>query len=144
MPDYWIGVASKDHVKAGEKGGFSQLGHGKESAVKRLKKGDWIAYYCPRTKMKGGDAVQAFCSIGEITSEDPYQVKISSDFKPYRVNVDYRVSANQADVRPLLDKMELTKDLGKKWGMAFRRSKIHVSKTDFALIGRAMGLTAFS
>ena len=41
---YWIGVAAKDHVKAGEKGGFCQLRHGKQAPLERLSGGDWIVY----------------------------------------------------------------------------------------------------
>lgn len=38
----------------------------------------------------------------------------------------------------MLDQLSLTK--GKKsWGIAFRRSAIHVSEADFRVIGEAMG-----
>lgn len=70
----WMGVASADHARAGRDGGFAQLGHGKHMAVKSLKKGDWIAYYSPREGMGEGETVQAFTTIGQVTSEEPYQV----------------------------------------------------------------------
>ena len=37
---FWIGVASRDHVNIGVKGGFIQLNHGKQAAVRRLKAGE--------------------------------------------------------------------------------------------------------
>ena len=144
MTHFWIGIASKNHVLLAVKDGFAQLGHGRHSAVKNLKEGDWIAYYSPKTNMNGGDIVQAFTAIGQVVSEESYQVESSSDFKPYRVNVDYRVSARDADIHPLLDKLSFTKDRGNKWGFAFRRSKIKIDEADFSIIGDAMGLKRFN
>ena len=59
MPDqrFWIGVASLDHVAAGVAGGFCMFAHGKHEAVKRVRPGDWIAYYSPRTGMREGEKV---------------------------------------------------------------------------------------
>ena len=51
MTRYWMGVACEQHARAGRDGGFAQLGHGKQSAVRGLKKGDWIVYYSPREKI---------------------------------------------------------------------------------------------
>lgn len=33
--NFWIGVASKEHVQIGQDGGFAQLCHGKEQALKK-------------------------------------------------------------------------------------------------------------
>jgi hypothetical protein len=62
---YWIGVACKNHLQRGIVGGFAQLGHGKRSGVAKLKLGDWIIYYSPRTELEGGETLQAFTGIGE-------------------------------------------------------------------------------
>ncbi|WP_313897332.1 EVE domain-containing protein [Bacillus cereus group sp. BfR-BA-01380] len=43
--NYWIGVASRDHVLKGVEGGIAQLCHGDSSPLKRMKSGDWIIYY---------------------------------------------------------------------------------------------------
>lgn len=138
MPSYWIGVAVRDHVKVGERNGFAQLGHGKESALNGLKKDDWIVYYSPRTKLEGGNTVQAFVSIGKIASDTPYMAEVDDNFKPYRVNVNYKKSAKEASIRPLLNELQLTKERGKSWGLVFRRSKIKVDESDFKIIANAM------
>ena len=65
---YWIGVASSDHVARGVEGGFCQLCHGKAAPLRRMSAGDWIAYYSPRTAMKGGETVQAFTALGPASS----------------------------------------------------------------------------
>ena len=138
MTNYWIGVASYDHVRVGVEGGFAQLGHGKASALKGLNEGDWIAYYSPRTQLEGGKKVQAFTSIGQITSPSCYQAEDVGSFHPYRVDVDYQHPVELADIRPLLNLLELTKRRGARWGLAFRRSKIEVCRNDFEAIAAAM------
>jgi len=45
MTQYWIGVASAEHVRRGRAGGFMQLGHGKQAPLRRVKPGDRIVYY---------------------------------------------------------------------------------------------------
>lgn len=47
MTKYWIGVASREHVKQGEKEGIAQVCHGKGAPLKRMKPRDWIIYYSP-------------------------------------------------------------------------------------------------
>ena len=42
---FWIGVASREHVRLGVAGGFSQLCHGKAHPLKRMAVGDWLIYY---------------------------------------------------------------------------------------------------
>lgn len=140
MSGCWIGIASLNHVEAAVKGGFAQLGHGKHSAIKQLRKGDWIAYYSPKTEMGKGDTVQAFTSIGQVTSEEAYQAEQTGDFHPWRVDVDYRVSARRAEIQPMLDRLILTKELGSNWGMVMRRSRIKADPADFALIAKTMGI----
>ena len=70
-----MGVASAEHARGGRDGGFAQLGHGKHMAVKSLRKGDWIVYYSPREGMGEGEAVQAFTTIGRVTSDAPYRAE---------------------------------------------------------------------
>ena len=139
MTNYWIGVASYDHVRASIIGGFAQLGHGRVSALKELSEGDWIVYYSPRTRLEGGKKVQAFTSIGRITSPSCYRAEGMGSFHPYRVDVDYQQRVELADIRPLLGTLELTKDKGAQWGLAFRRSRIKVCSGDFKTIAAAMG-----
>ena len=48
---YWVGVASREHVLLGVAGGFCQVCHGKQAPLARMKRGDWILYYSPKTGM---------------------------------------------------------------------------------------------
>ena len=139
---FWMGVASAQHARAGRDGGFAQLGHGKHIAVKSLKKGDWIVYYSPREGMGEGDAVRAFTTIGRVTSESPYRVEQAMDFNPYRVDVEYLKDAKAALIRPLLDKLQLTRDHGDNWGIVMRGSKRRLEEEDMRQIADAMGVLA--
>lgn len=134
--NFWIGVVSRAHVQVGVRGGFVQLNHGKKAPLQRLKAGDGIAMYSPRTHYPDGELVQAFTAIGTVTSGEVYQVEVAPDFKPYRVNVDF-APGSEAPIRPPLDRLLITQ--GKRhWGAAFRFGYVTVSGADFALIERAM------
>lgn len=138
MATYWMGVARADHACAGRDGGFAQLGHGKHEAVKSLKRGDWIVYYSPKEKMGEGDAVKSFTTIGQVTSDEPYQVTQAIGFEPFRVDVDYVQEARPAPIAPLLEKLALTKGRGSNWGIVMRRSKSKLSPDDVRIIAAAM------
>lgn len=140
MVTCWMGIACADHARAGRDGGFAQLGHGKHTAVKSLKRGDWIVYYSPKEKLGEGDAVMAFTTIGQVTSEEPYQVTQAKGFEPFRVDVKYAQGATTAPISPLLEALELTKGRGSNWGIVMRRSKSKLSPNDMRIIAAAMGL----
>jgi EVE domain len=135
---YWIGVASREHVMQGVAGGFCQLGHGKSAPVKRLAPGDWIAYYSPRTRIDGGEPVQAFTAIGRIKAGEPYEADMGGGFHPVRRDVDYRKAA-EAPIRPLLDRLSFTSGR-QSWGYAFRRGSFTILVEDFLMIAEAMGV----
>ena len=135
---YWIGVASKDHVQAGRKGGFCQLGDGKMSAVRRLSPGDWIAYYSPRTLMKGGEAVQAFTAIGRVKPGEPYPFDMGNGFAPARRDVNF-YSAHDAPIRPLIDQLNFIANKS-HWAYHFKFGIVKIAKPDFVTIAKAMGV----
>ena len=108
--------------------------------MKSLRRGDWIAYYSPRERIGDGAAVQAFTTIGQITSHAPYRAAQAMDFNPYRVDVAYLMAARAAPIRPLLQILDLTRDRGPHWGNVMRGPKRRLSATDMGLIARAMGV----
>ncbi len=136
MTRYWIGVASREHVKIGEVGGFCQLGHGKHAPVKRLSPGDGLVYYAPREQIGQGDPVQAFVAVGRIRPGGVYQVRQSETFNPYRRDVDY-LPSREAPIKPLLATLSFIKGRT-NWGILFRRGLFEISHADFAEIAEAM------
>ena len=137
MNNFWIGVVSKAHVQIGVRGGFIQLNHGKKAAVQRLKAGDMLAMYSPRTDYPDGAALQAFTAIGTVASGEVYQVEMTPDFKPFRVDVRFH-DYHDAPIRPLIDELSFIKDKA-HWGAAFRFGYLRVPEADFARIARATG-----
>jgi hypothetical protein len=139
---FWMGVASAEHARGGRDGGFAQLGHGEHIAVKSLKNGDWIVYYSPHEGMGEGKPVQAFTTLGQVTSEAPYRAEQAMNFHPYRVNANYLHEASPALIKPLLDKLRLTREAGGGWGMVMRGPKRRLDEEDMEVIAEAMGVLA--
>lgn len=134
--NHWITVASADHLARGRAGGFIQAGHGKQSAVRRMKPGDGIVCYAPRDRFEDGAPLQRFEIIGRIRAGDPYQGEMGNGFVPWRRDVDW-AEARPAPIRPLLDALALTR--GKAhWGAAFRYGVIGIDREDFLRIAFAM------
>lgn len=137
--NYWIGVASREHVRPAVAGRFCQLCHGKAAALRRLQPGDGLIYYSPREGMGSGCPVQAFTAIGVVSEDAPGQVDQGHGFQPFRHSVRY-LPATEAPIRPLLSKLSFTR--GKvSWGYAFRRGLFRIEAEDYRLISEAMGVT---
>ena len=140
MTRYWVGVASRDHVRAAVDGGFCQLGHGKEAPVRRLQRGDRVLYYSPRERIGSGDPIQSFTAIGRVDDDAPYQVVQTERFRPYRRNVHY-FEAHDAEIKPLLELLLVMR--GKSaWGQVVRRGTFEIEQADYDLIAKAMGLSS--
>ena len=137
---YWIGVASKDHVMKGVEGDFCQLCHGKSNPLKRLTPGDWIVYYSPRTAMNGGEVVQAFTALGQISQGEPYLFDMGGGFVPYRRDVRF-VVAQEAPIRPLIERLSFIKNK-QSWGYVFRFGLLEIPELDFQQIAIAMQAVA--
>jgi hypothetical protein len=137
MTNYWIVVASAEHVRRGRAAGFMQVSHGKAAPLKRIKPGDRVAYYSPAVTLGGKDRLQAFTAIGTVKDGEPYVFDMGKGFKPYRRDVDW-AKAEEALIRPLLDALSFT--AGKpNWGYQLPFGLFPVSAADFSLIAKAMG-----
>ncbi len=138
MPNYWIAVASAEHVRRGRDEGFMQVSHGKVAPLKRVKPGDRVVYYSPAVSLGSKDKLQAFTAIGTVKGGEPYLFDMGKGFKPYRRDVDWAKGV-EAPIGPLLDKLEFT--AGKpNWGYHLRLGLFPISGADFRLIARAMGV----
>src|SRR5712671_1945813 len=134
---FWIGVASRDHVNVGVKGGFIQLNHGKRAALRRLKAGDGVIMYSPRTAYPDGEPLQAFTAIGTVVTGEVYQVEVTPDLRPHRVDVQF-VPSKEAHIKPLVEHLSVITSKS-HWGAAFRFGLTEVPASDFTLIAERMG-----
>src|SRR5262245_2993508 len=121
---FWVGVVSRSHVEIGVKGGFIQLGHGKKTPLQQLRAGDGMLRYAPRTDYPDGTVLQTFTAIGMVTSGEIYQVEMSSDFKPFRVDVQFQ-KCREAPIKPLIDQLSFIKNKT-HWGAAFRFGQLEI------------------
>ncbi|MCP5510012.1 MAG: EVE domain-containing protein [Chlamydiales bacterium] len=137
MIKYWIGVASREHVQRGVKGGFAQVCHGKAGPLNRMKGGDWIIYYSPTIEFGQKEPCQSFTAIGTIKNNDAYLFGMSEKFTPFRRDVAF-VNAIEVPIRQLLGRLSFIKDK-KKWGFPFRRGCFEIPKEDFQVIAKEMG-----
>lgn len=136
MAKFWVGVVSRSHVLIGVRGGFIQLNHGRKSAVQRLKAGDRLVVYSPRTDHPDGAALQAFTAIGTVTTGEVYTVDLSPGFTPHRVDVAFE-PCREAPIKPLIERLSFIKDK-QHWGAAFRFGHLGIGEADFRLIESVM------
>ncbi len=133
---YWINVVSRDHVQRGVAGGFTQANHGKPHMLRKMAKGDWIIFYSPKTAFQGGEPLQAFTAIGQVTDDEPYQAEMTPDFHPWRRAVGFK-PCREAPIRPLIEKLHFIEDKV-HWGYKFRFGVIQIHEDDFSTIYRRM------
>lgn len=133
---YWINTVSRGHVLRGVAGGFTQANHGKPHMLRRMSRGDWIAFYSPRTDYPGGPALQAFTAIGRVSDDEVYQEDFDPQFQPWRRRVDFLPSA-ETPIKPLLDHLGFIVDTS-RWGYRFRVGVFEIDEHDFDVIRTAM------
>lgn len=136
MARYWINTVSLEHVQRGVEGGFTQADHGRDTRLRRLSPGDLITFYSPRTAMQSGEPLQQFTALGTVTGEAPYQVQLSPDFHPWRLEVAFE-QVTPTPINPLLRELSFITD-PKRWGFPFRRGLFEVTEADLGVIRRAL------
>ena len=133
---YWINMVSHDHVKAGMEGRFTQANHGRATNLRRLSKGDLIAFYSPRMHFRSGEPLQQFAAIAHVTDEKPYQVEMTPTFHPWRRRVEF-VPCEEAPIQPLIEELGFIKDK-RQWGFVFRRGLFEICGEEFHRITQTM------
>jgi len=133
---YWIGIASREHVKMGVAGGFSQLCHGKAQPLKRMAIGDGLIYYSAKERFGEDKLCQQFTAIGEVVGSEVYQFEMFPGFVPYRRDIRF-FDAQDVPIRPLIGALSFIKDKT-RWGFAFRFGHLEIPRADFELIAAEM------
>lgn len=136
----WVNTISLNHVERGVVGGFTQADHGRSTRLARLRAGDRIVFYSPRTDYPDGEPLQQFTAIGVVAGDDVYQVELTQDFHPWRRDVTFEACL-PASIRPLLPQLTFLPD-ARNWGFTFRRGLFQIPAPDFDRIARAMKATA--
>ncbi len=132
----WINTISAQHVARGVAGGFTQADHGKADRLRRLARGDWIAFYSPKTDYPEGEPLRMFTALGQVVDDAPYQAEVTPDFRPFRRRVEF-VDCTPVPIRPLIEHLEFIEDK-QHWGFRFRFGLFRVNTHDFELIRSAL------
>ena len=136
MKKFWCGVVSLEHIKRGVAGGFCQVCHGKKSPLAKMSVGDGIVFYSPVLEFRGREKCQRFTAIGRVAGEDTYQFQMTTDFIPYRRDIEF-MDCREAPIHPLLNELEFTAGRN-NWGYKFRFGHFQLSQNDFLTIGAQM------
>lgn len=139
MVKYWIGVASREHVKKGVHDGIAQVCHGKQGPLKRMQSGDWIIYYSPVEIFGGKQPCRKFTAIGKVKDGQPYQFEMSPTFIPWRRDVQFQQKAHDVAIEPLISQLNFIENKV-HWGFKFRFGLFEISKDDFLVIAKHMGI----
>ncbi len=132
----WIATISLNHVRRGAVGGFMQADHGARTRLARLRPGDRVAFYSPRTDYPEGEPLQQFTAWGTVMGDDVYQVTLAPGFHPWRLALEYSDST-ATSIRPLLGRLSFIPD-ERNWGITFRRGLFRIPAGDFDRIVAAM------
>ena len=127
----WLGVVSRSHVERGVSLGIAQVMHGKREGLARMKLGDWLVYYSPRTAYPDGEPLKAFTAVGRIMDDEIWQAD-EGDFHPYRRRVDYLPLEREIPISELSARLDLTAT--PNWGYQLRRGIIPLSDADLQAI----------
>ena len=139
MPKYWIGVASREHVKNAVESGIAQVCHGKGVPLKRMAPDDWIIYYSSVEFFRQKVPCRKFTAIGKIKNKEPYQCAMSETFVPWRRDVAYKDAFEVAIESLIHDLTFITNKV--RWGFPFMRGCFEIPEKDFILIAKKMGIT---
>lgn len=133
---WWLGVVTRDHVRRGVALGIAQIGHGKNAGLARMRAGDGLVYYSPRSSLDSTTPLRAFTAVGTVADEEVFQAD-EGEFRPWRRRVAYDPSAREVPVDELRHELDLTR--GPNWGYALRRGLLELSAADARRIAEAMG-----
>lgn len=133
---YWIIVASREHVKTGEAGGFAQACHGKATPLKKMQTGDYVIYYSSKKYFNQTDKCQAFTAIGKVKDDHVYQVEMSPTFQPFRIDMEF-LPSKEVSILPLIEDLTFIQNK-QKWGYPFRWGTLAINEADFQLIAGYM------
>ena len=113
-----------------------QSGHGKETPLKKMAKGDMIIFYSPKTSFKDGKPLKRFTALARLVDNHIYQVTVSNTFNPYRRNAKY-FRCQEADIVPLIEQLNFITNK-KSWGFRFRFGLFEIPREDFEKITTKM------
>ncbi|MGA8847442.1 MAG: EVE domain-containing protein [Nocardioides sp.] len=135
-PRFWVASISLDHVVAAVSAGFIQAGHGADTRLRRLARGDGVAFYSSRAARSSAKPLQQLTALGEVADDEPRRTEGLPDPAPWRRRVDFE-DVRAVPIRPLLPMLGFITE-EQRWTMPFRGGLLEVTPGDFGVIAGAL------
>jgi hypothetical protein len=135
-PRHWVSTVTLDRVLLGVEGGFTEADDGRDTRLRRLTRGDGIAFYSARAEAGSTKPLQQLTALGVVADDDPFRATGAGDAPAWRRRVDYEL-VRAVPVRPLLPMLGFIPD-EQRWGMPFRRGLFEVTAGDFGVLAGAL------
>ncbi len=129
MTKYFIATVSREHVLKGNDLGIIQFCHSNKPRLSSIKKDDFLIYYSSKEFFQKEVTCKKFTAICKIILEEPYQVKMTDDFHPWR---------KDASFYDLKDVLAFTKN--KNYQLLMRYSLFEICFEDFEIIKNKMSV----
>jgi hypothetical protein len=134
---YWIGVACKDRLMIGVKGGFAQLQQGRMIRLQKMSEGDWLLLTLPCLCLTNQKADQRLPTFGSTINPQAYAFDLGTVCLPYRMDGDFAL-CEEAPVLPLPARWSFLGDK-KRWDDPFRLGQLEIGDEDFELLVEELG-----
>src|SRR5690349_21458512 len=109
MTQYWMAVASREHVLRGVAGGFAQVCHGKQYPLNKMAADDWSIYYSPKERFQENEPCRRFTAIGRVAAGEPYLFHMAEGFTPWRRDIAFFPS-KEINIEPLIETLTFIRD----------------------------------
>lgn len=133
--NYWIGVASLDHLERGIQRGMFGIGHGKKAPLDLMKPGDKIVFYLPKKvyAATGPENIyQKFCGFATIDEGDVFSEQIGERCM-FRKRLTFTDTTREVPIREVLDQLSFIKDKT-HWGFPFMRGYVQITQKDWEIL----------
>lgn len=137
MKKYWINVVPKERVVKAVEESIMEF-EGIDAHVNTIEKDDWVIFYSPREDVAGTIKLQAFSAIGQIADDTMFLVEDVPGVQVYKRKVNY-LKVKEAPLIPLIQNLSCIRNK-KHWGTVFKMDLFQISKEDFELIAKTMGI----
>ncbi len=134
--NYWIIVASRDHLMRGVEGALSGKSWKKGLLWPVCRLVTACFFYSPKERYGFAQPLQQFTAIGQVKDDDIYQAEVSPDFKAYRRDVVF-FPCKPVAIRPLVARLTFIANKS-AWGFVFRQGFFGIPEDDFTLLSKLM------
>ena len=136
MAAHYLGIAEKIHVDLVVDAGVVVLGLKGPNGVRKLRPGDGVIYYSPKTA-PDGEVLRSFTAVGTVLGDMEYERDFPSGTKLWVRAVDWHPVVGDVSIYDLLKDLSWIKK-PKNWGFYMRGAHRAIPEADFNLISKRL------